>query len=428
MKNKSRKILTIFIVLAIVLTGMNYKVNAAEEGENQEDGTTQNTENTQNGQTQNTETNNSSDTTSDKNTTSNSQSSSSQTDESKKATTTQTKSNNANLKDLGIRPNDFSGFKASQTTYNVTVPNNVDAVEVYATAQDSNATLSGTGKKSLQEGANALMVTVTAQDGTKKTYTINVTREAAEENEEEAEVDEDVKEQAKGLQKIEIAGIALSPEFKTNVYEYTAKYIGEETEIKVDAVATDSDYIVEVTGNKNLQEGENIITILVSDAKGNNVATYQITLNKSLVDEEALAREQEEARQKQEKQRKMIAGGIAALLLIIAIIVFVIIRRRRNKILAEEYSVPFSGLNNDDYDENANQLEDFDQNMNYKPNQNIEETTEDEEEYESDIEQIEETDDTKAKIRAEFLKNYNLDDYEEVEKTKRRKSKGKRFK
>ena len=63
--------------------------------------------------------------------------------------------------------------------------------------------------------------------------------------------------------------------------------------------------------------------------------------------------------------------------------------------MAEEYSVPFSGLNNDDYDENSNQLEDFEQNMNYKPNQNIEETTEDEEEYESDIEQIEETDDTK---------------------------------
>ena len=36
-------------------------------------------------------------------------------------TTTSTKSNNANLSNLGIKPNDFKGFKAQTTTYNVTL-------------------------------------------------------------------------------------------------------------------------------------------------------------------------------------------------------------------------------------------------------------------------------------------------------------------
>ena len=54
-------------------------------------------------------------------------------------------------------------------------------MEVYATAQDSGATISGTGNQTLEYGENALSVVVTAEDGTTKTYTINVTREGTEE-------------------------------------------------------------------------------------------------------------------------------------------------------------------------------------------------------------------------------------------------------
>ena len=52
-------------------------------------------------------------------------------------TSTNKKSSNANLSNLGIKPNDFSGFKAGVTSYNVTVPEDVETVDVYATAQDS---------------------------------------------------------------------------------------------------------------------------------------------------------------------------------------------------------------------------------------------------------------------------------------------------
>ena len=251
-------------------------------------------------------------------------------------------SSNANLINLGIIPHDFSGFRSGTTSYSVTVPADTESVEVYAEAQDSNATISGTGTVNLQEGENTINVVVTTEDGTTKTYTIIITREAAENTEENTEIIE-----GEGLASLSIQNIELSPKFETNVYEYTAKYIGEDTTLQIEANPTNEEYLVEIVGNEDLKEGENLITILVSDSDGNNVATYQITVNKSLVDEEALAREQAE----QEQRQRMIIGAVIAVVVVIAIIVFVVIRRRRNRAFAEEYSgVPFYGMNKDDND------------------------------------------------------------------------------
>lgn len=283
-------------------------------------------------------------------------------------TSTAQKSSNANLSNLGIRPNDFSGFRPGTTTYNVTVPNDVESVEVYATKADSKATVTGTGTKTLQEGANALAVTVTAEDGTTKTYTINVTRESATESEDENATDENMiaeenqEEVGDGLAELTINNVTLSPSFETGVYEYTAKYIGEDTKFEIEATPTDETYIVDITGNEDLQEGENIITILVSDAEGNNVATYQITVDKSLVDEEAIAREQAE----KENQQRMIIIGVVVAVVIIGIIIFIIIKRRRNKQWTEEYSgVPFAGLNSEDEDTEEFDSEEYDEQEEY---------------------------------------------------------------
>ena len=93
------------------------------------------------------------------------------------------KSNVATLSNLGIRPNDFSGFNANKTSYSTEVPNNVESIEIYANKGQSGQTISGTGKKTLKEGANTFNVVVTAEDGkTKKTYTITVTRKAKNNN------------------------------------------------------------------------------------------------------------------------------------------------------------------------------------------------------------------------------------------------------
>lgn len=295
------------------------------------------------------------------------------------------KSSNANLNNLGIKPNDFTGFKSGTTTYNVTVPNEVDSVEVYATKADSKAKITGTGTKSLQEGENALSVVVTAENGNTKTYTINVTREAAKE-EENTEEETEVK---KGLSSISINNLELNPEFATDVYEYTVKYIGEETSLDITTVPTDANYKTEILGNEELKEGENIVTILVTDAEGNNIATYQLIVNKELK-AEVVENTEEKTTNDDFQKMIVIAGGIAVLIIILILII--IIRHKRNKAYAEEFSgVPFSKLKDEDED------------------------------YENEL-------DERKRAKKEFLSGF--DDNQDVieEKVKRNKKKGKRFK
>ena len=343
---------------------------------------------------------------------------------SSSTSSSQSESSNANLINLGIRPHDFSGFRSNTTSYSVTVPADTESVEVYAEAQDSNATVTGTGTVNLQEGENTINVVVTAEDGTTKTYTIVITRETAEDSGENTEIIE-----GEGLASLSIQNIELSPKFETNVYEYTAKYIGEDTSLQIEADPTNEEYQVEIVGNEDLKEGENLITILVSDSDGNNVATYQITVNKSLVDEEALAREQAE----QEQRQRMIIGAVIAVVVVIAIIVFVIIRRRRNRAFAEEYSgVPFYGMNKDDDDVNDEDFEetpkalknkrkfieeekddgqDNNLNDNYDANEDFEDEKENyEEENQEIMSRLQDDEGERARrerVRAKFLDGYS---------------------
>lgn len=306
------------------------------------------------------------------------------------------KSSNANLKNLGIKPNDFKGFKPEITTYKAEVPNNVSKVEVYAKAQDTEAEviITGTGNRTLKVGENELIITVTAEDGTQKTYTIYVTR--LEENllddnvkneKDNIELIENKYEEGNGLASITFGNASMEPEFQTNIYEYQVKYIGEETTLDIKVEPTDSSYIVQITGNENLQEGENIITILVSDKDDNNVATYQLTVNKKLVDEEAIAREKE-------AQKKALIIGVAVGIVLITVVV-IIIKLRKNKKEAEEYEIPFSKMN-----------------------------------FEKDKEELlEEKEMSKEEIRKNYLESYNSGYEEDSEiENKKIKSKGKRFK
>lgn len=339
------------------------------------------------------------------------------------------KSSNANLSNLGIRPHDFTGFKYGTTSYEVSVPENTESVEVYATAQDAKAKIAGTGKKTLEKGENTVQVVVTAEDGTKKTYTLNIIREIQQENYEEENTqntnhaEETPKEEGKGLAELKINNLNLTPEFKTNVYEYTLKYIGEDIKLNIETKPTDEDYVVEVIGNDNIQEGENIITILVSEKNGDNVATYQVTVNKSLVDEEAIAKEEAE---KKAKQQKTIIGIAVAVVLLIIIIVVIIVRRR-NRNIAEEFSgIGFYG--NEEEDDMPRAF----QNRQYEETEGEEEIEEDEsiEEVEEDFETM-----SKDKLKEEFLNGYTSENNMNFEdnstyhdKRRKGKHKGKRFK
>lgn len=80
------------------------------------------------------------------------------------------------LKSLSIDGATLSpSFNKSTLEYSVTLDSTVEQINIKATKNDSYATVSGTGKKKVSEGTNIFKVVVKAENGSKRTYTLNVT-------------------------------------------------------------------------------------------------------------------------------------------------------------------------------------------------------------------------------------------------------------
>lgn len=89
-------------------------------------------------------------------------------------------SSNANLKSLEISQGQLTpNFSPDITEYSVTVPNSINKLPISAVADDSKAKVSISGSSDLVVGENKRSIIVTAEDGTQKTYTITIIREAA---------------------------------------------------------------------------------------------------------------------------------------------------------------------------------------------------------------------------------------------------------
>ena len=313
-----------------------------------------------------------------------------------------TKSSVATLANLGIKPNDFSGFKSNTTSYSTEVPNDVETIEIYASKGQSGQTITGTGKKNLKEGSNTFEINVTAEDGkTKKTYTLNITRKTNDEDkdkkdETETEIEENEEEPIDifGLSELKIKNLKLNPQFQTDIYEYKIDLTEDIDKLDISTVATDVNSNIEITGNEQLEEGENIITILVTGEDGEKSAAYQIIVNKKI----ATIGDAENKEQYDMKKIIIIAGS-AVLVLIVAIII--IVKVIKNKKDNQYYD--------DDYEEDDDYEDENDEN-DYN---NIEEI--DENNYED--------------VTSDFVNEEPSEDYYKEEKVKKKKrSKGKRFK
>lgn len=255
-----------------------------------------------------------------------------------------TKSSNANLKTLGISPKeyDFTGFTKNTTEYTAkAIPSTVDSLKVTAIAAEKNAKVKITGNTNLEVGTNTIKIVVTAPDGkTTKTYSIRVTKLATEDDK-PGNVIDDEKEVDLFLKSLSIDGLTLSPEFSSNVFTYETTINMDENdlnEVKVNAEANNSNAKIEITGNTNLVEGENLINIIVKEEGTSNQTVYQITVNKVSQKSEVL-----ENSNKISKEKIIIAGGIAVIIIVIAVWIIIM---KKNK---DSYY---------DYEENDGEQED----------------------------------------------------------------------
>ena len=276
------------------------------------------------------------------------------------------KSSNANLSNLGIKPNDFTGFRPNKNSYNVTVPNDVTSVEVYAYKGDEGQSVSGTGKKNLNEGENTFEVKVVSEDRSKtNTYTIVVTREKSENSEQENNTVDDAnviddgqianEENGEGevsgltLESLKIIGITdkddvtiepnISPEFSPNIYEYTTTVQFDVNSLKIEAKPTIENTSIEILGNENFQIGENIVTILLKNNDTGEQQTYQIIVNKT---SDAIILE---------NNIKYIKWGIIiAIVVIIVVAIIIAVVNHMRKIRARESEFGSNNIFDDEYD------------------------------------------------------------------------------
>lgn len=187
-------------------------------------------------------------------------------------TTTPTqKSTNANLKSLDIKGNDNSEvvlspkFNSGVYNYDATVLATVENVSINAVAEDSKANVVISDVKNLIAGENnKITITVTAEDGSKKTYTVNVKREALA-------TDPTLKE----LKIEELPNFKL----KDNTFNYNIKLKKGINKLTFDYTPSDVNATVTVEGNENLKDGS-IIRIIVMAQNGNK-KNYELTVNMS---------------------------------------------------------------------------------------------------------------------------------------------------
>ena len=153
----------------------------------------------------------------------------------------------ATLKSLSISNGTLTpGFSTGRTSYTAKVKYEVTTCKVYATATDAKATVAVGGKEALAVGKNTRTVTVTAQNGTQKTYTIVITRlKEGEELDGETKPEDNTDEPEKGtvidgvkyLLATDLSGFTLPNGFKANTVTYG------ETEVAA-AQDTDANYTV----------------------------------------------------------------------------------------------------------------------------------------------------------------------------------------
>lgn len=291
------------------------------------------------------------------------------------------KSDNANLKSLVVENFDIiPNFSSDVTEYTLDVTSEVTELSIKAEPEDSKATVTIKGEKELKEGENTVIISVDAEDGTTKLYEIKVTKK---------------EETVFGLTSLKIKDANI--EFKPDVYNYSINVKSDVDILEIQAVASEEGATVEITGNEELKEGENIITIIVSSKDGEKKATYQIKATKEAVEEEKTPRNV------QSNSKIYIYAGIGAVALIALIIVIVYTVKHRN----EDDSEKFEGF--------PDELPEKDDNQeigNIEKVKNV-----DLEEKKNNKEEREEID----------RKNYFLDTQSEDDYEKPRKRRGKHF-
>lgn len=229
------------------------------------------------------------------------------------------KSSNKALKDLVVQNYKLSPeFTSENTKYTLEVTKEVDKLEITPIPEDSEAKVQIVGNENFKIGNNIVKITVTAEDGTTRIYTITVTKTNQSGNEEEGNTLK--------LKSLQIKEGTLSPSFDPETTNYTVE-VSDPASININefitAIAEDEDVEVTIAESKQSESGNRVITIMLENSDGTKSGVYQITLKKSAIIPVG------NLKQDIFKNNKIyfILGGIIAILLIAIIVVIILLKK-----------------------------------------------------------------------------------------------------
>lgn len=197
-------------------------------------------------------------------------------------------------------------FDRYTTEYYLVVGLEVEELEIYAYPADDNAIVNIYGNEELKEGENEISISVTAEDGTKRYYTIYVTKT------ENAE-----KSNAK-LKELKVKGYNLSPNFTGIIFKYNLTIDENTQQLNIIAEPENENAIVTIEGNENLAEGNNLIKIIVTAEDGQTKREYKINTIVKSANVEIV----------EENKLPAIITIIVCIVFIIAIFIYVISKKK----------------------------------------------------------------------------------------------------
>ena len=233
-----------------------------------------------------------------------------------------TKDNNMQLSSLKVDNGDLSPrFNSYITSYEVTVDNDVDTIQIDGTCDSDKSKLDGTGLKKLVVGENKFTITVTSERGDTNNYTITVNRREKDEV---------------YLKKLEIKNqkVEMYPQFSSQISNYVAIVPNEVNKLDIEYFTNDDQINkVEIMGNDNLKVGKNYITLTVTNKEKNIETSYEFMIIK---EEEKNVKEdiKEEVTETKKTENINIYLIIIVILVLIVIVelVIILLKRKNNNL------------------------------------------------------------------------------------------------
>jgi formylglycine-generating enzyme required for sulfatase activity len=169
-------------------------------------------------------------------------------------------------------------FTPDTTEYAVILPYETTSITVKGRAANGKATISADdgAAKELSVGENAVAITVTAESGAVKTYTVTVTRQRGDNA---------------NLAKLNLSAGTLNPSFSPDTTEYSVTVPNEIAEFTASGTAAEAK--ANVGGDsglpKKISVGANAVDVTVTARDGSTVKTYAITVTRASSNKASLA-------------------------------------------------------------------------------------------------------------------------------------------